>query len=130
MELSRSTSPHYDQWVKTHDADLRAAQEYLRERNFDALGALAQHNCLKMHAVAMTSDPPLIYWSGATLECLHTVQRLRDGGVPVFYTIDAGPQLKAVCLPNSAEEVKASLASTPGVVEVITSKLGEGAHAL
>ena len=54
-----------------------------------------------MHAAAISARPPLVYWNGATVECFQAVQRLRATGVPVFFTIDAGPQVKAVCAPGA-----------------------------
>ena len=53
---------------------------------------------------------------------------LSDEGTPVFFTIDAGPQLKAVCAPDSSDRVAAALAEIPGVVEVVRCGLGDGAR--
>jgi diphosphomevalonate decarboxylase len=128
MELSRTTSPYFSRWVKTHGADLKAAVTTIKNRNFKKLGELAERSCLKMHAVAMTSKPPLLYWSGATLECAKKIRELRKSGVPVFFSIDAGPQLKAFCLPESSQVVRETLEQVPGVLRVISSELGEGAR--
>jgi diphosphomevalonate decarboxylase len=48
----------------------------------------------------------------------------------VFFTIDAGPQVKAVCLPEARATVEAMLAGTKGVRQVIVSGLGSGARLL
>ena len=45
---------------------------------------------------------------------METVRSLQDAGLAVFFTIDAGPQLKAVCLAESAESVRAALDNTDG----------------
>lgn len=127
MESSRATSPYYPAWVATHPPDLAAGLQAVADRDFERLADLAEQSCLKMHAVAMTSRPPLVYWSGATVECMQRVQSLRRKGVPVFYTIDAGPQLKAVCLPESAAQVRSELEQVPGVLDVIVCELGTGA---
>jgi diphosphomevalonate decarboxylase len=81
-----------------------------------------------MHAAALAARPPLVYWNGATVECLHAVRRLRAGGVPAFFTIDAGPQLKAVCERGARAAVEAELRGVPGVLDVLTSALGPGAE--
>lgn len=128
MELSRATSPYFSHWVKTHGADLEAAVTTIKNRNFEKLGELAERSCLKMHAVAMTSNPPLLYWSGATLKCAEKIRELRKSGVPTFFSIDAGPQLKAFCLPESSQVVRETLENVPGVLRVISSELGEGAR--
>ncbi len=127
MELSRKTSPYYQAWLDTHQADLDAALGAVREQDFDALAELSERSCLKMHAVAMTSQIPLFYWSAATVACMQRVWELRRSGVPVFFTIDAGPQVKAVCLPEVAAQVKAELARVQGVQDVIECGLGQGA---
>lgn len=128
MEQSRLTSPYYAEWVATHAANLLAGMDQVRGRDFSGLADLAEHNCLKMHAVMMTTRPPLIYWTPATLACMQTVQALRRTGTPVFFTVDAGPQVKAVCLPEAATAVSAALARVPGVTRVIGSRLGAGAR--
>jgi diphosphomevalonate decarboxylase len=128
MTRSRDTSPFYAEWVRGHDADLAAGMDCARRRDFAALAELAEHNCLKMHAVMMATRPPLIYWAPATLACMQAVQAMRGKGTAVFFTVDAGPQVKAVCLPEAVAAVKLALAAVPGVSHVIESGLGSGAR--
>ncbi|TFG85622.1 MAG: diphosphomevalonate decarboxylase [Chromatiales bacterium] len=128
MAQSEATSPYYDAWLQTHAADLDAGLSAVRTQDFGTLAGLAEHNCLKMHAVMMTTRPPLLYWTPGTLACLHRIQELRRAGVPVFFTVDAGPQVKAVCLPAAVEVVAAALRAVPGVLQILRSPLGEGAR--
>jgi len=128
MTRSAKSSPYYSAWVGTQEADLAAARDAIARRDFETLADVAEHNCLKMHAAAMGALPPLLYWNGATVECLNAVRRLRADGVPVFFTIDAGPQVKAVCLPDSRPSVEAALREIPGVLDVLHCRLGAGAE--
>jgi diphosphomevalonate decarboxylase len=128
MTRSAKSSPYYAAWVAEQPPDLAAAKAAIRARDFAVLADLAEHNCLKMHAAALAAKPPLVYWNGATVECLHAVRRLRASGVPVFFTIDAGPQLKAVCAPGARPVVEAALRGVPGVLDLMTSALGPGAE--
>ncbi|HEX5786726.1 MAG TPA: diphosphomevalonate decarboxylase [Woeseiaceae bacterium] len=128
MEISRSTSPFYRRWVDEQPRDLEAALAAVAARDLAALGRVAEHNCLKMHSVMWTSRPALVYWNAATVGCLETVRRLQAEGVDVFFTIDAGPQVKAVCTAGSEPLVRAALAATPGVETVLSSGLGAGAR--
>ena len=128
MELTRTTSPFYESWVSSSPDDLAAARTAIASRDFGALAMVAEASCLTMHAVAMAARPGLIYWNGTTVECLHRVRDLRGGGAPVFFTIDAGPQLKAICDPGSSDLVAAALAEVPGVVEIVRCGLGDGAR--
>jgi diphosphomevalonate decarboxylase len=128
MEISRQTSPFYANWVSQQEHDLATARAAIADRDFAKLAMIAEHNCLKMHSVMWASRPPMVYWNAATMRCLQTVRRLQGDGVPVFFTIDAGPQVKAVCLPEAEATVEASLRATDGVSDVMTTGLGEGAR--
>lgn len=130
MEASRKTSPFYSTWVKQQSQDLDAARDAIRKRDFAQLAATAEHNCLKMHSVMWASRPPMVYWNSSTLQCMQTIRKLQRDGRGVFFTIDAGPQVKAVCLPDDADTVRLALTATPGVVKVMTSGLGLGARLL
>jgi len=126
MTQSADSSAFYPAWVQSHPDDMTAARNAIEHRDFTALADIAESSCLKMHAAAIAAKPALIYWNGVTVECLQRVRALRHSGVPVFFTIDAGPQLKAVCEPESRELVLAALRDTPGVLDVIVSRLGPG----
>lgn len=127
MEVSRKTSPFYSSWVESQHLDLDVARAAIAERDFGKLGSIAEHNCLKMHSVMWASRPAIVYWNSATLNCLQTLRRLQSEGASVFFTIDAGPQVKAVCLPADAPGVRAALEATDGVSATMQSGLGQGA---
>jgi diphosphomevalonate decarboxylase len=127
MTRSATSSPYYRAWVEGQPADLATARAAIAARDFAALADIAEHNCLKMHAAAIAAQPPLVYWNGPTVECMHAVRRLRAQGVPVFFTIDAGPQVKAVCAPGARPQVEAALRAVPGVLDLLASRLGAGA---
>ena len=76
------------------------------------------------------SRPPIVYWNSATLTCMEAVRRLQEDGHAVFFTIDAGPQLKAICLPDEADLVRSALDDCAGVVRTMVSGLGAGARLL
>lgn len=128
MEISRKTSPFYSKWVERQDEDLDTARDAILRRDFEKLAAIAEHNCLKMHSIMWASRPPMVYWNTATMRCLQTVRKLQGGGSGVFFTIDAGPQVKAVCLPDHAEAVRVALAATEGVTNVMVTGLGDAAR--
>jgi diphosphomevalonate decarboxylase len=130
MASSVSTSPYYTVWVATSEIDLGAGRDAILAQDFDALAEIAEHSCLKMHAAAMANKPPLVYWNPATVGCLQTVKELRAAGEPVFFTIDAGPQLKAICEPGARSGVVDALREVPGVLDVVVSGLGPGVELL
>jgi len=128
MEISRKTSPFYSRWVEQQSLDLDEARIAVAQRDFAKIAAVAEHNCLKMHSVMWGSRPPTIYWNSVTLACMQTIRELQSQGVAVFFTIDAGPQVKAVCDPADESRVREALANTAGVEDVLVSGLGCGAE--
>jgi diphosphomevalonate decarboxylase len=128
METSQRTSPYYRDWVATVPRDLAAARGAVQARDFEKLAEISEASCLAMHAVMLATRPALIYWNGATLDCIQCIRALQLRGIGVFYTVDAGPQVKAVCLPEDAAGVAEALRDVPGVEGVLVSNLGEGAR--
>ena len=128
MRATAATSPYYAAWVDGQGVDLDAAERAVVARDFEALAAVTERSCMKMHAVMLGSDPWLLYWNPATVACIHVVRGLRAAGLGVCFTIDAGPQVKAVCLPGDADAVADALADVDGVTAVLRTGLGPGAH--
>jgi len=128
MVRTELTSPYYAGWVDSSEEDLAEARSAIERRDFEALAEVSESSCLKMHAVMMTARPGLVYWNGATVECIRRVRNLRAEGVSVFFTVDAGPQVKAVCAPDVFDHVASELAAIDGVEQVLASGLGKGAR--
>ncbi|MDE0422364.1 MAG: diphosphomevalonate decarboxylase [Gammaproteobacteria bacterium] len=128
MERSRTTSPFYHAWCRSTETDFETACRAVAQHDFESLSDVAEHSCLKLHALMLSSRPGLLYWNEATVAAIDTVRRLRTAGTPVFFTIDAGPQVKAVCAPGHGGGVAALLARSPGVLRVVRGQLGDGAR--
>ena len=128
MVRTEQTSPYYAGWVSSSEDDLAEARGAIARQDFEALAEVSESSCLKMHAVMLSARPGLVYWNGAAVECIRRVRELRADGVPVFFTIDAGPQVKAVCAPEAFDRVAAQLAEVEGVHQVLPSGLGDGAR--
>jgi diphosphomevalonate decarboxylase len=124
--LASVGSPYFPPWVATNDADLQRGRRAILSRDFGSLATVAEESCLKMHGLMLATVPGLLYWRGATLECLHRIRALRAAGTGVFFTVDAGPQVKAVCEPGAAESVRQMLADVAGVTKTWVSALGGG----
>jgi diphosphomevalonate decarboxylase len=128
MEHCAETSPLYAGWLACVPRDLDAAERAIRDRDLDALGQVAEANALAMHAAAIASRPGIVYWRPATLACMEAVRALRRRGVPAYFTMDAGPHVKALTGAETAAEVAAALAAVPGVTGVMVSAAGPGAE--
>lgn len=127
MNHTMETSPYYPAWVEGVAADTDVARKAVVGRDFDALADVSEFSALKMHASMLSARPGLIYWNAATVACMHAIRELRRSGTGVFFTIDAGPQVKAVCLPGEGRQVADALRAVGGVHDILFSRLGEGA---
>ncbi len=130
MESTRETSPFYRAWVESHPADLNRALDAVDRKDFTELASVGEASCLRMHATAMAAMPGITYWRPATLACMETISALRADGLPVFFSIDAGPQVKAVCTPDATAAVVEALREVPGVTAIRHCVLGAGARSI
>ncbi len=106
---------------------LTICRRAILERDFAALADVVEHDSNLMHAVMMTSRPPLFYWSPITLTVMAQVREWRADGLNVCYTLDAGPNIHCICLSDDADTVKSQLQGIAGVQEIRTAKAGGGA---
>lgn len=106
MERTVRTAALYDAWPRQVERDLPRLRRAVRDHDFITLGETAEHNALAMHATMIASWPPVLYWLPETIAHLHTVHRLRAGGLPVYATLDAGPNLKLLYTARHETDLK------------------------
>jgi diphosphomevalonate decarboxylase len=112
--------------VRVEDAPrrLEICRRAILERDFETLAEIAELDSNLMHAAIMTSSPPVLYWQPATLAVMRAVQAWRKSGTPVFFTIDAGPNVHVICPSDYAAEVTPKLDEIPGVLETLCAPVG------
>ena len=118
------TSPLQAARLQDTPRRLSICRRAILERDFEALAEVAEGDCHLMHAVMQTSTPRLVYWLPATLAVMQAVVAWRRSGVPVFFTIDAGPNVHVFCPGDQALQVEALLRQVAGVGEVLTALPG------
>jgi len=128
MSKTVANCPYYKGWLESIEEDLKQVREGIQERDFEKVGSTAEYNCLKMHATMMTTRPSIIYWQPATLEIMHAVQFWREEGLSCYFTIDAGPNVKVMCLEKDQKELEKRLRELSMVKDVIVCGPGEGAR--
>ncbi len=85
------SSPYMDARLARLPARLDKVRKAILAADFDTLGSESEHEAIEFHAVAMTSNPSLLYWMPETVRMLHAVRGWREDGVRVWMTLDAGP---------------------------------------
>jgi diphosphomevalonate decarboxylase len=127
MNHTENSSPYYSRWIKTSANDLKEMRLAIKNRDFEKMGELAEYSCLKMHALCFSARPALIYWNHLTVELMHCVRKLRNSGLPAYFTIDAGPQVKVITLPEYTPALQKELQEIPGIKKIIETGLGPDA---
>jgi diphosphomevalonate decarboxylase len=118
------TSPLQSARVADAPRRLDVCRRAILERDFDALSVITELDSTMMHAVMMTSSPPLFYWQPASLHLMKEIADWRQHGLPACYTLDAGPNVHVLCLEEVFEQVKQKLEDFPEVCEVLVSRPG------
>jgi diphosphomevalonate decarboxylase len=103
---------------------LSICRKAILDHDFDALAEIVELDSNLMHAVMITSTPPLLYWQPGTVAIMHAVQAWRKEGLPVCYTIDAGPNVHVLCLGEQEKRVTERLRQLPGVIQVLPAHPG------
>jgi diphosphomevalonate decarboxylase len=118
------TSPLQASRIADTPRRLQLCREAILTRNFAQLFSIVEQDSNLMHAVMMTSTPPLIYWAPNTIAIMKSVASWRKSNLKVCYTIDAGPNVHSICMRKDAQEVRKRLQHIPGVSSVLISKPG------
>lgn len=128
MAQTVQSCPYYRDWLSTVQDDIEAVKQGIMDRDFTRVASRAEYNALKMHATMITTMPPIIYWNPATMRILHEVMDWRDSGLEAYFTMDAGPQVKIMCMERDVEEISRRVKEIEGVEDVVVCRPGEGAR--
>ena len=126
MRHTVRTAPLYPAWVEASAEDLSAAVAAAAEGDLERLGAVAEGNALGMHATMIAARPAVLYWLPGTVEVLHEVAALRASGLPVWATMDAGPNVKVLTDTAHAQQAAAALGEAFPAASVTVRRGGEG----
>ncbi len=120
------------QAARVADAERRVAlcRAALRSRDFDALASVVELDSNLMHAVMMTSQPMLLYWEPASIQIMKDVQAWRAQGLPVCFTLDAGPNVHCLCESSVVDELVTRLRQNDGILDIKQANVGGGAMVL
>jgi diphosphomevalonate decarboxylase len=118
------TSPLQNARVEDAPRRLGLCRRAILERDFEALSAVVELDSDMMHAVMMTSTPGLFYWQSASVAVMEAVRKWRRRGMPVCYTVDAGPNIHVICPREYIGETEKNLRALPGVQDVLVAGVG------
>jgi len=103
----------------------------MKEGDLATFGQITEQEALTLHALMMASHPPFILMEPNTLEIIRRVQAWRtDTGQPLYFTLDAGPNIHLLYPHAIADEVQDftnnSLQSFCENDQIIRDQVGQG----
>jgi len=122
------TSPLFQARIAQVEADLPLMRCAIGDRDFHTLGALAERDTLMMHAVMLTSQPSLLYWTAETLAVMRAVRAWRNDGLACYFSIDAGPNVHVLTTQQASSTILQALQALPAVQAVLACNVGGGAR--
>ncbi|MFC0265709.1 diphosphomevalonate decarboxylase [Alloscardovia macacae] len=130
MKHTAETSAFYPLWREVSEKDLDEVRAGIRERDIDRVGAAMEANCMKFHATMFAANPPFTYLTSRSLEVIEYIQELRAQGLSVYYTMDAGPNVKVLCRRSEQPRVHELLAQRFPNVTLFDAGAGSGPRIL
>jgi diphosphomevalonate decarboxylase len=107
MQRTITTSALYQAWPSKVSRDLAAIKQAISNRDFQLLGKSAESNAMTMHATMLSAWPPIVYSIPETLTAMQKIWELREQGLQLYFTQDAGPNIKLLFLQRDIENVRA-----------------------
>ncbi|MEM9601602.1 MAG: diphosphomevalonate decarboxylase [Pseudomonadota bacterium] len=105
MNHTVATSPLYAAWPERAEADCRAIEQALCDRDASALGPLVEANALAMHATMQSARPALTYLTSTSWSVLERLWQARRDGLEAYATMDAGANVKLVFEADATDAV-------------------------
>ncbi len=103
-------------------------KKLIKKKDFKKFGELIEKEALEFHAITLTQNPPLIYWTPGTVLLMKLIQKWRDEGLLVYFTLDTGQDIHLICEAKSVNKVKAKLTQIEEVKDIIVNTPGDGAR--
>ena len=107
MRRSVATCEFYRELPARVARDWAELKTAIAARDIAALGTVAAGNALAMHALMAATRPPLVYALPETMTALHAIWAARRDGLPLWFTMDAGPNVKLIFTRAAESQVRA-----------------------
>ncbi|VWL85705.1 diphosphomevalonate decarboxylase [Oceanivirga miroungae] len=104
MQISKDTSKLLDVWIEKNTEYADIMKRALKENDFNKVGIIMEKSTNLMHEVMKSSTPSIDYFMPLSYEIIEFVKKLRLDGINIYYTMDAGANVKV--LFEKKDEVK------------------------
>ncbi|MDP4030911.1 MAG: diphosphomevalonate decarboxylase [Patescibacteria group bacterium] len=125
-----ATSPYFAARTKAVPGKIKQIKQAIKQKNFTVMGEIMEADCLNMHQVMQTQQPPLNYLLPETEIVIQAIRQWRGEGLESYFTINTGQNVFVFCQPQNESKLVDKLSHTGCVIEVRWDKIGPGARLL
>ncbi|MBK9733683.1 MAG: diphosphomevalonate decarboxylase [Saprospiraceae bacterium] len=105
-------NPYANARYQQANQQIISLMEALKVGDIITFGKIAESEALTLHALMMSSDPYYILMEEASLTIIRKIKNFRlDTGIPIFFTLDAGPNIHVLYPDEYAGEVRSFILS-------------------
>lgn len=126
-QKSAGTSPFFTVRQEKIKDKIAKIKDYLKDKNFQAFGELAEAEALELHSIMLTSKPSLIYLNPATIIVMKAVKKWRAEGIPVYFTLNTGQNIHLITTHKHLAKVEELAKSITEVQRIIVNNSAQGA---
>ena len=77
----------------------------IKKKDFTKLGSIAENNAIQMHATMHSASPSINFDNESTQKHKQMIIDARAAGIEIYFTQDAGPNLKLLFLDSATSKV-------------------------
>lgn len=122
------SSPFFSVRQEKIEEKIHRIKEFMTKKQFPEFGELLESEALELHAIMLTSTPPLLYLLPETIRVMRAIRLWRAQGLSVYFTLNTGQDVHCICEEKNAEEVERRLKTVQGVKQTIINTPCEGAR--
>lgn len=102
MDVNPYATTRFEQ-ANSHMATIISAME---QGDLETFGDIVEREALTLHALMMASNPPYILMEPNTIEAIRIIRQFRqDTNIPVYFTLDAGPNIHLLYPHNYLHDI-------------------------
>ncbi len=94
------------------ERNLKEITVALKKGDLEKFGAITEEEAMTLHALMMCSNPSFILMAPSTLSMIEKIRQFREESkLPVYFTLDAGPNIHLLYPKNIIKKVDAFIAT-------------------
>lgn len=121
-----ASSPFFQNRLSRINNKIKLIKELMEKKDFTKFGELVESEALELHAIMLTSSPPLIYWTPGTLKIMKLCSKWRSESLSVYFTINTGQDIHLIIEKKNVGRLKEKLKEIPEAKEIIVNYPAKG----